>query len=96
MKLDMDRSSELLNFHEAFNNLVASEEHLIEEHKSIIQADQYLLEEEKSLLAYVDDVDHDIEGGSSGTCICCVAFVTRPLSDVSCEDMLLFIFKPFL
>ncbi|XP_064386019.1 kinesin-like protein KIF2A [Halichondria panicea] len=59
--LDMDRSSDLLLFHEAINNLVESEEQLIEEHKSIIQADQYLLEEEAQLLQYVGEVDHDIE-----------------------------------
>ncbi len=58
----MDRSSDLLLFHEAINNLVESEEQLIEEHKSIIQADQYLLEEEAQLLQYVGEVDHDIEG----------------------------------
>ncbi len=59
---DLDRSSELLLFHEAINNLVESEEQLIEEHKSIIEADQYLLEEETQLLRYVGGVDHDIEG----------------------------------
>ena len=61
--LDLDRSSELLLFHEAISNLVESEEQLIEEHKGIIQADQYLLEEESRLLQYVGEVDHDIEGG---------------------------------
>ena len=61
-KLDLNKSSELLTFHEAISNLVESEEQLIEEHKSIIQADQLLLEEEQALLDYVDDVEHDIEG----------------------------------
>ena len=60
--MDLDKSSELLTFHEAISNLVESEEQLIEEHKSIIQADQLLLEEEQALLEYVDDVEHDIEG----------------------------------
>ena len=57
----MNESSELLTFHEAINNLVESEEQLVEEHKAIIQADQYLLEEEERLLLYVEDNDHDIE-----------------------------------
>ncbi len=57
----MNQSSEILTFHEAINNLVESEELLIEEHKAIIKADQYLLEEEKDLLGYVDTSDHDIE-----------------------------------
>ena len=70
--LDLDRSSELLLFHEAVNNLVESEEQLIEEHKSIIQADQYLLEEEAQLLQYVGEVDHDIEReGTQSTYVVC-------------------------
>ncbi len=66
--LDLDRSSELLLFHEAISNLVESEEQLIEEHKTIIEADQYLLEEETQLLQYVGEAEHDIEGKHSLYC----------------------------
>ena len=34
---ELDKSAELLTFHEAINNLVESEEQLVEEHKAIIQ-----------------------------------------------------------
>ena len=34
---ELDKSSELLTFHEAISNLVESEEQLVEEHKAIIQ-----------------------------------------------------------
>ena len=34
---ELDKSAELLTFHEAITNLVESEEQLVEEHKAIIQ-----------------------------------------------------------